>query len=516
MMGDIYGKATDVIVGVGPSSEDIKTILSFTRRHPQLLKKVASKVSDERPHLLEIMPLEGNLRLGFALKHGLRTSEMDQLLAAYCRFLERPYFSRLWILQELWCAKWTWLCCGDIVMPFDTLRPLDVLVHFWARERKRFFRRTINNKMYWRPKAVTNMGLLFRTWQREEYISDEDVTPSGRAMAAIVHQRHCLYLAFYTRWDHLSLANALKKFRGFQCADNRDQLYGILSLVDWSHATAPIPDYNKDSFDITIEVMSLLLKGSRRGNRSLSPTKYEWPSFLHELFGVTATNQLLREAIKSRLRPPDSSTESAPESDNIASDRLWGFRLQAYTPDRTTQDNGSLVLSLLQQEAHDKCVKIVDQHGRLFASAAPDTRVGDWYLLSYWEGFGLIIQVDGLAECLLKGLAITSGSRSSEMNHLFEGGANGQFKAYYMWWNPEDVVVLDWLLRNAGSNQDEMLRLRICGKVWSSHATRDVEKKVCLGYEEYGADDRTANTLAMRREAEYGHGLLRGVPPGFV
>jgi hypothetical protein len=213
MMGDIYGKATDVIVGVGPSSEDIKTILSFTRRHPQLLKKVASKVSDERPHLLEIMPLEGILRLGFALKHGLRTSEMDQLLAAYCRFLERPYFSRLWILQELWCAKWTWLCCGDIVMPFDTLRPLDILVHFWARERKRFFRRTINNKMYWRPKAVTNMGLLFRTWQREEYISDEDVTPSGRAMAAIVHQRHCLYLAFYTRWDHLSLANALKKFR---------------------------------------------------------------------------------------------------------------------------------------------------------------------------------------------------------------------------------------------------------------------------------------------------------------
>jgi hypothetical protein len=149
MMGQIYKDAKEVLVGVGPPAADMTTIMGFVRRHGWLLKRF-SEYEAYHPGLyfLKNTPLKDNKRLDLVSKCVLRPSEIGKLLDAYRTFPQRPYFSRLWVLQELHSASRAWLCCGKVVESFVTLRTIDILLQFWAREWKRYFRRTINNRVW--------------------------------------------------------------------------------------------------------------------------------------------------------------------------------------------------------------------------------------------------------------------------------------------------------------------------------------------------------------------------------
>jgi hypothetical protein len=43
----------------------------------------------------------------------------------------------------------------------------------------------------------------------------------------------------------------------FNCADLRDKIYGALSLINWGNNPVPIPDFNKDSFQLATEIIAI-------------------------------------------------------------------------------------------------------------------------------------------------------------------------------------------------------------------------------------------------------------------
>jgi hypothetical protein len=41
----------------------------------------------------------------------------------------------------------------------------------------------------------------------------------------------------------------------FICAEPKDKIYGVLSLIDWGDKVAPVPNYAKDAFQLAVEVL---------------------------------------------------------------------------------------------------------------------------------------------------------------------------------------------------------------------------------------------------------------------
>lgn len=94
-MGRIYSKATRVHACTGPHADDSRGIFTATSPTGSLLSRIA------RIHLARINPqLKFVLQTLCFLAAERRTRE--KILNAYVAFLNRPYFGRVWILQELY------------------------------------------------------------------------------------------------------------------------------------------------------------------------------------------------------------------------------------------------------------------------------------------------------------------------------------------------------------------------------------------------------------------------------
>lgn len=110
-------------------------------------------------------------------------------------------------------------------------------------------------------------------------------------------QRGCQALASGA-WGPRRLAEVLDAMRHFQCADVRDELYGVLSLVDWHGSPVPIPDYSKDSFEIAVEILNRYL-----GNRACAPVEEDvlvWAHQLYKVFALSTQQNTLQEALSIR------------------------------------------------------------------------------------------------------------------------------------------------------------------------------------------------------------------------
>ncbi|KAH8654655.1 heterokaryon incompatibility protein-domain-containing protein, partial [Tricladium varicosporioides] len=90
LMGEIYGKAENVLVWLGPATED----------------------SDLAMHCIE----------RFAVKMSDRHGNEFQRLSFMWDPLDRTYFDRLWPLQETTCARSSEFICGERVVPWKSFQ----------------------------------------------------------------------------------------------------------------------------------------------------------------------------------------------------------------------------------------------------------------------------------------------------------------------------------------------------------------------------------------------------------
>jgi hypothetical protein len=118
MIGQIYKRAAHVLACIGPHADDSEYIAEYIDKHKSLLLGIwdLSAHSGKRAwwtisrYVLEIeLSRRGKKRI-----HRLSYA-MDSLL-------HRPYFSRLWILQELSMGSRVSWCCGNTVR-FNAIPP---------------------------------------------------------------------------------------------------------------------------------------------------------------------------------------------------------------------------------------------------------------------------------------------------------------------------------------------------------------------------------------------------------
>ena len=113
MMGDIFGRAQPVLACVGPHADDSEFIFKFFRKHKRLLTP---------PDLLEMSqsfsagpdPSRFSWWWRCAL-WPIRVSfpSVQRVLWALEIFFTRQYFSRVWVVQELFVGSRIVWCCGE-------------------------------------------------------------------------------------------------------------------------------------------------------------------------------------------------------------------------------------------------------------------------------------------------------------------------------------------------------------------------------------------------------------------
>ena len=216
MMGSIYERAKTVIIWLGPE-----------REHSGPAMKLTEELGDHAMLLNELQRQTSNLG-DPALVHKLNTQILDLFLqldrfswiTLMTDLLNRAWWRRLWVLQELLLAKNAIMACGFHTAP-------------WLKF-----------------SAILNLmvDLSMAEWDTGNF---------DRSIAATDIVRHALPMIITERSFRQSEGEGLSLKRTsesnldeLQCTDPRDRLYGFLGLLRKSEQTKLLVDYSKTCSEV--------------------------------------------------------------------------------------------------------------------------------------------------------------------------------------------------------------------------------------------------------------------------
>ena len=222
LMGEIYWKASKVVAWLGLPNEKIPSTFDFLKGISRYVIAIGRKqgvgslnTAEDNDKLLEAMIKE----------YPTSSSQWTDVQA----FLERDWFSRVWILQEVVLAKSVLIQCGDHTLSWGAL---DILGSLLIK----------------RPK--------------------NDVSPIrdlGEFMLQMVRARvthH--FVATEQKRSFLSLTALLRDMRARKATDPRDKVYGLLGIAFGQSESKVRPDYTKEWPTVYTDMTNSLLAHDRK------------------------------------------------------------------------------------------------------------------------------------------------------------------------------------------------------------------------------------------------------------
>ncbi|KAL8816680.1 MAG: hypothetical protein Q9223_004347 [Gallowayella weberi] len=203
-MADIYEAAMKVLVWLGPEAdgstmaiENLVTLASKIKVDWTHYTITAARVGDGGSEWLD---LERHAPFD------------DETWVSIVQLLNRPWFTRLWIWQEVFLAvKGAEVVCGFTSMTWEDFRK--AILCLWRRRK---------------PDRIQRLhGTLSRAWQ----ISNMN--------------------------DQPSLRTVLRRTKDAQCSDQRDRIYGVLNLVKEQERLGIQPDYGKSVYEVFRDLMTV-------------------------------------------------------------------------------------------------------------------------------------------------------------------------------------------------------------------------------------------------------------------
>lgn len=213
LMSTIYRKAVQVLVSLGPGSNRF----NCTGRQIAGLEGHAAWAAweaDAPPAWAGTEDQSASKRrtniMKYWLTHGTGKYSLSSIHGELQEIAELPYWTRVWIVQEISLAGIVRLMLGDYVI-------------------------------YWRSLS-----------EFYKFISSHS---TQRILAPPILQ-HASNLSPRMISTGQSLPKVLKTFSKQQCSDPRDHVYGLLSLISWPERLgAIIPDYDKSVLALAAEVL---------------------------------------------------------------------------------------------------------------------------------------------------------------------------------------------------------------------------------------------------------------------
>ena len=212
LMEDVYSNASKVAAYVGDASkEDVAAVQTLTKKiHADYLVMEAGQS-------LTNAGLKRKMKRVLTGKNSSYGTSGEW--NAFYRFLDQPYFSRCWVLQEVVLGHDVEIWFGDVSFPYDILIEWIDLVG--------------NTKGWYLP--FKNISPVLRNSLSGKYISHLKTValliPSSTTDDEV-------------QIDEMPLIDLLSASRELDATDPRDKVYGLLGLAKKNQDSVILPDYS--------------------------------------------------------------------------------------------------------------------------------------------------------------------------------------------------------------------------------------------------------------------------------
>ncbi|KZL85833.1 heterokaryon incompatibility protein or allele [Colletotrichum incanum] len=295
IMSTIYQNAANVLACVGEAADDSSFLCGILNRHATDLLRCSKKwrIDESIDDLFHQLRVNRKLGLGSA-------DQRKKLFTAFFSFLKRPYFTRVWIMQELFMGKNISVCCGQDVVPFQTLDGLRIVIFQFG------FRKKL-------PGLWTDVKLAFRIFKWARRWGVHELT--DLLLSDLLAQPH-MEVATHSSADLLPLGKAASMTLGLGCLDPRDNVYALSALIDWGEVKAVEPDYTITEFDLALRTFHKLAELELMGG---SPEYHDPRVQLIPALGLNTQTPEVAEALRKRrcLEDVIGSVEASTETTSV-------------------------------------------------------------------------------------------------------------------------------------------------------------------------------------------------------
>jgi hypothetical protein len=222
LMGEIYSHAASVTVWLGEASEDSSLAFDFLEILEPVLRTFKKRDKSER---------SGVFNAHDELDRLTSSRQGSPQWIALQHLLQRPWFERAWIIQEVALAKKAQVVCGDRKVDWEVFGL--VMLH------------------------LTRLGLMERLVSLEE-------SQEIKAMilpASVVVVRNIALVKIDIQHGELSpIEQSLRFFSTCKATDPRDKIYSMLGIT--SDTTEPefVPDYTKTAQQLYTDAARCLIR----------------------------------------------------------------------------------------------------------------------------------------------------------------------------------------------------------------------------------------------------------------
>lgn len=244
IMGSIYEHAAHVLACAGEHADDSSFLAHELKQRPFTQNKYRKS---------------SPMRLSLRFQLGQRLSTTMRFLRAVDCFLERPYFSRLWILQELHNSKDATFLCGSDSIPKNLIYDMSdgISNHTNSFDASGMFSSIVATFIRRLP-VIRRFGAMREYWWKSSNAPKEDerLYHTARRVLLFVGPRNDL-------WTLIDTATIL------QCQERKDKIFGLISLIDWGAFGPIIPDYTQTDFEVVVGFFRALLNACKHQRGTL-------------------------------------------------------------------------------------------------------------------------------------------------------------------------------------------------------------------------------------------------------
>ncbi|KAH8602186.1 heterokaryon incompatibility protein-domain-containing protein [Bisporella sp. PMI_857] len=273
IMGNIYRRASQVVIDIGEESKDSEHALD------SILTCSPSKL--------------------YPMLEGLDIR--DSVNALY----SRPWFNRIWVLQEVFMARKAIVLCGKRVLPWSEFCPKHILISSWEA----------GETENWHPRLPFTLpnSLLIESRETRSYSAAKD---------------------FF---------KLLRSMRTCDATDPRDKVFALLPLLEDSAQTGLAADYSKGKEEVFIETARWLVENAGISLLSCCTGDSEvlnMPSWVPDWSVKTREPWMI--ALSSLFYPLRASKDFRPVAEVIAGAPNAELKVRGILVDRIRTTSGML------------------------------------------------------------------------------------------------------------------------------------------------------------------------------